>query len=63
MMPPLKVLHTQLLNNDPVSIYAAVSSEEPPMIVTMSYDMPSADVKSLLANSGLWFLKPDGSIP
>ena len=59
MMPPLKVLHTKILDNDPVAIYSAVTSDTPPMVVTMSYDMPSADVKSLLTNSGLWFLKPE----
>lgn len=55
-MPPLKVLHTALLHNDPVPLYAAVSSDEPPMVITMSYDLPAAETKAMLVNSGLWFL-------
>ncbi len=56
-MPPSKVLHTELLKNDHAAIYAAVSSHEPPMVVTLSYDMPAAQAKDMLIKSGLWFLK------
>ncbi len=56
MMPPVKVLHAELLNYDPVSIYKAISSDEAPMVVTTDYNMESKKVKEFLINSGLWML-------
>lgn len=57
MLHPDKVLHTAMLENDPVPIYAAVSSEQPPMVVTSAYNNPPEKTKAMFKNSGLWFVK------
>lgn len=57
IIPPYKVLHANILGNDPVKIKEAVTSTEPPMaIVVSAEDVSVGDTEKILRASGLWVL-------
>jgi hypothetical protein len=55
-MPPYKVLHTALMNNNADKIREAVVSNEKPMaIVFPSESSTHTETLALIKASGLWF--------
>lgn len=57
ILPPDKVLHTELMEHDPAKIKDAVLSKEPPLVVVMPKDFSgSQKTKKILSDSGLWYL-------
>ena len=55
VIPPFKVLHTELMGHDPNKIKDAVMSNEPPMaiVVPKDFDNPQK-AKEVLSKAGLW---------
>lgn len=60
MLPPYKVLHTELMNHDPVKIIDAVTTttQQRPMVIVFPHEGRSTSVtKELLQKCNLWLLK------
>jgi len=57
LLPPARVLHTELMGHDPVKLKeAAASSKKPLAIVVPTEGMTSAQAKKMLQGAGLWYL-------
>lgn len=60
ILPPFRVLHTELMAHDPVKIKDALASPDRPMVVVLPLEgMPPAEGEKLLRSSDLWMLDMD----
>ena len=58
MLPPFKVLHTELMAHDPAKIIDAVRSKDHPLVVVVPREgMSPAQAKALIKAAGLWFMQ------
>ena len=57
-MPPFNVLHTSIMENDPIKVREAVAAEDHPMVVIIPKDFSDVEgqEKKLLTQAGLWQL-------
>lgn len=58
ILPPFKVLHTSVMENDPLKIREAVAAEDHPMVVVLPKDFSEQEgqEKKVLKEAGLWQL-------
>eukprot|EP00607_Mallomonas_marina_P009960 CAMPEP_0182420854 /NCGR_PEP_ID=MMETSP1167-20130531/5936_1 /TAXON_ID=2988 /ORGANISM="Mallomonas Sp, Strain CCMP3275" /LENGTH=456 /DNA_ID=CAMNT_0024597357 /DNA_START=268 /DNA_END=1638 /DNA_ORIENTATION=- len=54
IMPPAKVLHTDILGGDAERLRDAVQSKPPPAVIVMPYHMEPSQIISMLKVAGLW---------
>jgi len=58
LFPPIIVLHTDVINNDPIRLKEAVDSKQSPKaIVVPSEGLSANDARKLIQDSGLWILE------
>lgn len=56
-LPPYKVLHTDLIGNDPEKLKDALTAQDKPMAIVIPHEtITPAAAKRFLMKSGLWFL-------
>eukprot|EP01038_Epipyxis_sp_PR26KG_P008836 gene8836-11927_t len=56
VLPPYKVLHTELMEHDPTKIKEALQSSEPPMVVVIPKELDVSAAKKLLSEIGMWMI-------
>ena len=58
ILPPFKVLHVELMAQQPAKIIEAVRSPDHPLVVVVPREgMSPSEAKALLQATGLWFLQ------
>jgi hypothetical protein len=58
ILPPFKVLHTEILGHDPSKILEAVRAKDPPMVIVFpSEGFTTAEMEKMIVDSQLWFSK------
>lgn len=57
VMPPTKILHSSLMNNDPEKLRHAAQAESHPLVIVFPKDFEDVTrTQQILRDSGLWFM-------